>query len=822
MQGITKSTQSDLETGSSNGGEQLKRTKGPDKGPAVAKPLALPSAQQVLAEQATGGPLTVNQAEYVNKIAPHFLSLLEIKNLNPAPPFVPQLNVVGGLNASDQNQPEGDQIKAIISSVLPDIEKPIMNQYLHRFKEFPPDQQRCLITMFFQVKEAYSETNDETIKTLLTSVVTEPVCFIGQKNTLMQILESRQMTSKTDAPFERKLNSMIISVITKLEQDILRDINAGIFYNAPDPQSSHQLEPVRVWLDKNLGLYDGRYPEDIYNHTTPVVNQIIAESFQRVGGNYRLTLDFWVKTISKEINQHPEECIMLCDYINQIVTKPELSKHFSESFIHELKDELNERAQTVDTLLFEKDDFELILEKYDKGNQVFYPSDRFIRELLSVNLNQKNRARLSETTSGNQQTEGRESFCLRHGIKESVIKAAHGTRETVIKTIKDLPARWSLEETALFFHIISQKYPDIRNGIKFSEEEKTKLTNRLNEQNKNGKTIVHIAAQNGQADAICMLADKGADVNARDSDGATPMHYSAFYGHANAIRMLADKGADVNKPMEDSRTPMHIAAHNGHVEAIRMLAGKGAKVNIANNNGETPMHFAAHKGHVEAIRVLADKRANVNAQDSDGETPMHVAAYYGHANAIRVLKDWGADVNKPMKDGRTPMHVAAKNGQVDAIRVLTDKGADVNKPMEDGRTPVFIAAQNGQVDAIRVLTDKGADVNIAMKNGATPMHVAAHNGYVEAIQVLADKGADVNKPMKDGRTPVFIAAQNGQADAIRVLAELKANVNIALEDGATPMDVAAKNGHVEAIRVLKELRARTSSRCSISYRCSIS
>ena len=62
---------------------------------------------------------------------------------------------------------------------------------------------------------------------------------------------------------------------------------------------------------------------------------------------------------------------MLCDYLNQIVTKPERSKQFSESFIDDLKDELDERAQTVDTLLFKKDDFELILEKYVKLRHVF-------------------------------------------------------------------------------------------------------------------------------------------------------------------------------------------------------------------------------------------------------------------------------------------------------------------------------------------------------------------------------------------------------------------------------------------------------------------
>ena len=50
-------------------------------------------------------------------------------------------------------------------------------------------------------------------------------------------------------------------------------------------------------------------------------------------------------------------------------------------------------------------------------------------------------------------------------------KAAHGTREAVITTIKNLPARWSEEEIALFFQLISQKYSDNTNGIEFSEDE---------------------------------------------------------------------------------------------------------------------------------------------------------------------------------------------------------------------------------------------------------------------------------------------------------------------------------------------------------------
>ena len=128
-------------------------------------------------------------------------------------------------------------------------------------------------------------------------------------------------------------------------------------------KSSHQLEPVRVWPPINILGYMVGPTEKMITTEQPAVNEWIAKSFKGVGKRYRLTLDFWVKTISEEINQHPEECIMLLDYLNQIVTKPERSKHFSESFIHELKDELDERVYIADPLLFKEDDFELILKR---------------------------------------------------------------------------------------------------------------------------------------------------------------------------------------------------------------------------------------------------------------------------------------------------------------------------------------------------------------------------------------------------------------------------------------------------------------------------
>jgi ankyrin repeat protein len=770
----------------------------------IAKPgkkmLALPSGPQVLQDECvnfTSGDMTTA----------HLLSVLQIRHLTTDTFFVPQLTVVGGLNTSEQDQPEEDQLRTIILSVFPDIKQPIIDKYMTKFNAFKPDQQSCLRTMLLQIQQTLLKTQNENIKTLVKSVITEPVCFAGQKNTLMQVLESNQIPSKTTATFELQFNAMIISIINKLAQDILNDINARIFFNAPDPQSTHQIEPVRKWLDENVGLYGGSYPEDVHNSTTPFVNQIIESSFKRVIGNTRLSLDYWVKAITDEINQNSNQCTMLCDYLNQIIKYDTLSQHYSPTFINELRDELEERAFIADPPRYSSNDFELILEKEGTFPPVFYPSERLIRELLSVNLKQMNRVLFIVTESGNRQTVGEESFCLRNGIRGSVIKSAHGTRSTVIETIKNLPETWSQQELSLFFHIILQKYANITNGIQFSDEEIAKLIQRLNEQNEHGETIVFMAAINGHADTIRVLAELGADVNIPNKNGCAPVYIAAKNGHADAIRVLAELGADVNTPNKNGCTAVYIAAQKGHADAIRVLKKLGADVNTPNNNGATPVFIAAQKGHVDMIRVLKELGANVNTPKNNGYTPVYIAAQEGQADAIRVLAEFGADVITPDKDGYTPVSIAAENGHADTIRVLAELGTNVNTLNKNGCPPVFIAAENGHADTIRVLAELGADVNTPNKNGFTPVYIAAQNGHADAIRILKKLGADVNTPNNNGATPVFIAAQKGHVDMIRVLKELGANVNTPKNNGYTPVFITTQEGHADAIRVLAEFGA---------------
>jgi ankyrin repeat protein len=107
---------------------------------------------------------------------------------------------------------------------------------------------------------------------------------------------------------------------------------------------------------------------------------------------------------------------------------------------------------------------------------------------------------------------------------------------------------------------------------------------RVNEQDIDGRTALHYAVENRQAaDVVAALLRAGADVNrqsgltARYLPGATPLIIAASVGNARAVELLLDAGADQNALTSDRMTALDVARHPpiltrpGHAEVIKML-----------------------------------------------------------------------------------------------------------------------------------------------------------------------------------------------------------------------------------------------------------
>jgi len=71
-----------------------------------------------------------------------------------------------------------------------------------------------------------------------------------------------------------------------------------------------------------------------------------------------------------------------------------------------------------------------------------------------------------------------------------------------------------------------------------------------------GLTLLHWAADRGQADMVQLLLNRDlALLDARDGGGQTALHYAASCGHCEVVRLLLDRGADPSLEDEDGLTP---------------------------------------------------------------------------------------------------------------------------------------------------------------------------------------------------------------------------------------------------------------------------
>ena len=86
-----------------------------------------------------------------------------------------------------------------------------------------------------------------------------------------------------------------------------------------------------------------------------------------------------------------------------------------------------------------------------------------------------------------------------------------------------------------------------------------------------GVTSLSWAAAMGHVDAVDLLLDEGADVNARNGDGVTALHAACFFGQPGTTARLLDRGAVIHAETNEGDRPIDVLKANW--ETTRELAG---------------------------------------------------------------------------------------------------------------------------------------------------------------------------------------------------------------------------------------------------------
>ncbi|CAL4960661.1 unnamed protein product [Urochloa decumbens] len=208
---------------------------------------------------------------------------------------------------------------------------------------------------------------------------------------------------------------------------------------------------------------------------------------------------------------------------------------------------------------------------------------------------------------------------------------------------------------------------------------------------------VHAAAARGDCGEVRRLGPEA--LAARDREGRTVLHAAAAAGEAEAVAVLVDMGADTAAADARGRTPMDVAREKGYQEVVDVL-----------ERWELVM-TAARRGDLPSLETLLSKRAGVRGRDQYGLTALHLAAIKGHCDAVALLAGSGCmDIECEDVEGHRPLHLAVEGGHADAVELLLDMGADVNARTRRGATPLQMAEAMGYEAIAQLLCGRGAEV----------------------------------------------------------------------------------------------------------------
>ncbi|MDI9273485.1 ankyrin repeat domain-containing protein [Stenotrophomonas sp. PFBMAA-4] len=188
------------------------------------------------------------------------------------------------------------------------------------------------------------------------------------------------------------------------------------------------------------------------------------------------------------------------------------------------------------------------------------------------------------------------------------------------------------------------------------------------------------AATRGDADAVRVALEDGADLESRDGQGRTALLLATHGNNLDAARELIEAGADVNAKDALQDSAYLYAGARGLDDILALTLAHGADVRSTNRYGGTALIPAAERGHVATVRTLLRAGAAVDHVNRLHWTALLEAILLGdggprHVQIVQLLLDAGANPELADGDGVTPLAHARQRGYTQMETLLRRAGA---------------------------------------------------------------------------------------------------------------------------------------------------
>lgn len=278
----------------------------------------------------------------------------------------------------------------------------------------------------------------------------------------------------------------------------------------------------------------------------------------------------------------------------------------------------------------------------------------------------------------------------------------------------------------------------------------------------------------------------------KDLFGDTLLDIALNFADVEALKILLERNVAVNEVNRNGNRPLHnliLSSEYKNLDdvltCIELLLDNGASVLRKNDMGETPILSAIRGNYVEILELFIKRNLKLDLKDSYGNGPLHIAAYSCNSNneekkkkIFKLLLDAGIENDIKNDDGYTSIDILA-NQRVNPILFSILKGEyDFDNPNSTSNLTsamsLHSAILSSNYDVIKVHLKVGTDINeISEENnnsyGLSPLGVACHILDFESVELLLKNDADPNLKNNDGQSAMDIAVENNNEDLINWL-----------------------------------------------------